>query len=181
MDIFNEQLVTRKKSPTEKMYKYGIIALAVMLIIMLIVFVTLPLISSGLYAFLIFIPLFGCVGVYFLAKKLYGALDIEFEYALTNGQFDVDKIINRTDRSRLVSFDCVDIDGFGKYTSDVKTDGYKTRIFAANADSENLYYFTVKTAKTGNTILVIEPNEKMIEGIKRCIPRQIYVDVFGRN
>ena len=180
MDIFNEQLVTRKKSSVEKMYKYGIIALAAMLIFILLVFVTLPLVGR-FYAFLMFIPLFGCLGVYFLAKKLYGALDIEFEDALTNGQFDVDKIVNRTDRTRLVSFDCADIEKFGKYTSDIKTDGYKTRIIAANADSENLYYFTVKTTKTGNTILIIEPNEKMLEGIKLCIPRQIYFDVFGRN
>ena len=113
MDIFKEQLVTRKKSPAEKMYKYGIIALAAMLIFILLVFVTLPLIGK-FYAFLMFIPLFGCLGVYFLAKKLYGALDIEFEYALTNGQFEVDKIVNRTDRTRLVSFDCADIQKFGK-------------------------------------------------------------------
>lgn len=180
MDIFNEQLVTRKKSAMESAYKYGVFACAALLIFILTTVGTMFFMGKP-YAVFIFIPYMGAVGVYYLAKKLYGALDIEFEYCLTNGQFDVDKIINRNDRSRMITFECKDIDTFAKYDSSVKLDSYSTRIFAANADSENLYYFVTKANESGKTIIVIEPNEKMLEGIKRCIPRNIYFDVFGRN
>ncbi len=180
MDIFNEQLVTRKKSPAESFYKYGIIAIAALLIFLLVFFFA-PFFIGKAIAVFIFIPLAAALGVFYLAKKMYGALDIEFEYALTNGQFDVDKIINRTDRTRLITFDCAEIEIFDKYDSKISTDSFKTRIFAANADSENLYYFSVKTKTTGKAIVVIEPNEKMLNGIKRSIPRQMYLDVFGRD
>lgn len=180
MDIFNEQLVTRRKSPAECAYKYGVILIAVLLIFLL-VFGVAPYFIGRIYAFVICVPLLASAGVFYLAKKYYGALDIEFEYSLTNGQFDVDKIMNRTDRKRLITFECAEIDNFNKYDTKTNTDGYKTRIFAANADSDNLYYFVVNTKATGKTIVIIEPNEKMIEGIKRCIPRQMYFDVLGRN
>lgn len=180
MDLFNEQLVTRRKSPFESMFKYGVILAAVMLIFML-VFFGIVFFTGKVYAVFIFIPFFAAVGVFYLAKRFYGALDIEFEYSLTNGQFDVDKITNRSDRKRLITFECSEIENFGKYDSSIKTDGYKTRIFAANADCDDLYYFSFNTQATGKTIVVIEPNEKMLDGIKRCIPRNIYFDVFGRN
>ncbi len=180
MDLFNEQLVERRKSPIESMYKYGVILSAGLLMVLLVVF-GMGFFFGQPYALFIFIPFFAALGVFYLAKKIYGALDIEFEYSLTNGQFDVDKIVNRNERKRLITFDCIEIEGFDKYDGNVKTDMYKTRIFAANADSENLYYFSVNTQSTGKTIIVIEPNEKMLEGIKRCIPRNIYFDVFGRN
>ncbi|MBQ2815293.1 MAG: hypothetical protein IJE65_01315 [Clostridia bacterium] len=180
MDIFNEQLVLRKKSPVESAFKYGVFACAALLIFILVVFGSLFFMGKA-YAVFVFVPYMAAVGVYYLAKKWYGALDIEFEYSLTNGQFDVDKIINRSDRSRMITFECKDIDTFAKYDSSVKVDLYNTRIFAANADSENLYYFVIKANESGKTIVVIEPNEKMLEGIKRSIPRNIYFDVFGRN
>ena len=180
MDIFNEQIVVRKKSPSESAYKYGVIACAALLIFILVTFGTLFFMGKA-YAVFIFVPYIAAVGVYYLAKKMYGALDIEFEYCLTNGQFDVDKIINRSDRSRMITFECKDIDTIAKYDSSVNLDSFNTRIFAANSDSENLYYFVIKANDSGKTIVIIEPNEKMLEGIKRCIPRNIYFDVFGRN
>ena len=83
MDIFNEQLVTRKKSAMESAYKYGVFACAALLIFILITVGTMFFMGKP-YAVFIFIPYMGAVGVYYLAKKLYGALDIEFEEPATS-------------------------------------------------------------------------------------------------
>ncbi len=180
MDVFCEQLVLRKKSAAESIYKYGVIALAAMLIVFLVVFGVTFFAGSAL-GVLIFIPLLAAVGVFYLAKKMYGALDIEFEYSLTNGQFDIDKIINRNDRKRMITFECAEVERFDKFDSSVSTDNYSTRIFAANADSDSLYYFVVNSQDNGKTIVIIEPNEKVLNGIKHAIPRQMSIEVFGRN
>ena len=55
MDIFNEQLVLRKKSPVESAFKYGVFACAALLIFILVVFGSLFFMGKA-YAVFVFVP-----------------------------------------------------------------------------------------------------------------------------
>ena len=45
---------------------------------------------------------------------------------------------------------------------------------------ENAWYILARTPKYGRTLLVFSPDEKVLDGIKAGLPRQLRIDVFGR-
>ncbi len=172
LDVFVEQLVRRENKPLEKFIRVALYAVCgLMAGFTLIFFVNF---AGGT---LLPLSLLVAAGLLYLAYFVGGQLNIEFEYILTNGTFDVDAIINMRKRRRLISFECKNLESFAKYDKnhDYRCNGV---IFAANEDSENLYCMTVNTKSKGKALLVIEPNEKMIEGLKRSLPRQLWINVL---
>ena len=85
MDTFFEQIITIKKGIKETLSFLGIWFLAIFLCLILL-FVKIPVISS-FSALLV-------LGILFGAYKLCAFLNIEYEYIITNGVMDIDKIIN---------------------------------------------------------------------------------------
>ena len=59
-------------------------------------------------------------------------MNLEFEYAATNGDLTVDKIIHRRKRKRVINLDSKDIETMGKYkAADHAQKRYDKRINAA--------------------------------------------------
>ena len=178
MDVFFEQIVVRKPSNAGKIIKlltivFGIVAVLIMLTISF-------LNIFGAFSF-IFLPLaFGtAVLLYFSVRNTY----IEYEYSLTNGSLDIDKIKGKRKRERIVSVECSNFEEFGEYNKQVE-DRMKNRdfggfVFAANRDSDNLLYAVSKHKRLGTVMIIIEPNEKVRTGLKKFIPRQVQGDVLG--
>ena len=48
-------------------------------------------------------------------------------------------------------------------------------IMAANENSDKLFYFTYDS-KTGKQTIVLQPNEQMLERLKRFIPRSVTIN-----
>ncbi len=114
-DVFYEQLYSRKKTFKE----YGIQAL--------IFIVTIGL-SMAVFMFCIAsIRNFGlmigtlCIGIIvYFGYKLFMRLDIEYEYIYLNGEIDVDKIICKSERSRLLTVKAANFEQFGEYNAATK-------------------------------------------------------------
>lgn len=105
MDNFYEQFVGRKDSKLYNcinalVYIFGIIALAFLLMAKLIGVIIFIIIALGI----------------FLAKKM---LYTEYEYSFTNGEIDIDKIIDRTKRKTSANFHIKDIEIMAKSDSDI--------------------------------------------------------------
>ena len=99
MDSFYEQLVTTYKTGVYKftgILPYVFIPIGIIFFLMGAVSMVLAVIG------IIFIA--GGAAAYFLKKYLY----VEFEYVFTNGEIDIDKIINVNSRKRVKSFDIKD-------------------------------------------------------------------------
>lgn len=171
LDVFVEQLVTRYMKKSEFILKMALFAVCGLFsgVILLLAFYNMMLFP--LFALLI-------AGAIYLAYFLGGRFNIEFEYCLTNDTFDVDTVINMKSRKRIASFDCKNVEDFGKFDPDRNYNAAKT-ILAANEDAEQLYYFLYNSKEDGKILLIIEPNEKMIKGLRRCLPRQLTYKVFG--
>ncbi len=175
MDVFVEQIIRLKRTPAVKLLQIFIILFAVG--ICLLTYISL---SFSRFAYL---TLLVCIAVLFAAWKLIGRYYIEFEYALTNGLIDIDKITNAKKRKRLLATECKYIEAYGKY--DAKTHSgknYRQRIFAANPNSANLFCFICSQEGKGTTLVVLEPNEKFMEALRMFLPkRAVNLDADNRN
>ncbi len=164
-DVFNEQLVARRPNQKDLLQKIGIGAACAVLIF-------LATIVPALMSFVVPIIAVVIVGVVFLFRRY----NIEYEYVFTNGDLDIDKIINKSKRKNAIS---------------VSVRSFVTMVPVANKDYERevsnftkLYDFSSGTVKE-NTYAVIfdrdkehvkmifEPDEQMFKAIRNFIPRII--------
>ena len=169
-DVFVEQLVTRNMKKTEFMLKMALFAVCGLFagVVLLVGLFNPPLMAPLVLVI---------AGVIYLAYYVGGKFNVEFEYCLTNGLFDVDTIVNMKNRKRIADFECKQVVEFGKLDANRNYNCAKT-VFAANSDAENLYYFIYNSKEDGKILLVIEPNEKMLNGLKRCLPRQLTLNIL---
>ena len=103
MDIFLEHIVKRKKGGREFAVIIGVLlALLALLCVSMVLLLVFPAFSTILFliaAGLIF-------GAYWLITKQ----NVEYEYIVTNGDIDVDRIEHRRKRKRLMSVHCKTFD-----------------------------------------------------------------------
>ena len=172
-DVFYEQLYARKKTFRE----YAVQAL--------IFIVTIGL-SMAVFMFCIsYIPKFGlmlgtvCIGIIvYFGYKLFMRLDVEYEYIYLNGEIDVDKIICRSERSRLLTVKASNFEQFGEYNeaSKAKVDAYPVnkRFDVRSNKTDNLYYAVFNHKEYKKTLLIFEPDERIFEDMKRYMPRTVW-------
>lgn len=174
-DIFIEYMVKKRRSPTTALLK-------VLLVIGAIVISIAAMMFSGLLGPLSIISPLIAVGAIYGAYYLISGMNIEFEYSVTNGEIDIDKIVAQRKRRRLVSINMRSVEDFGRYkASEHESKQYADKIFACDApDSEDVYFCLTHTTK-GNTLVVFNANERMITGIKPFLPRPIMHRVFARH
>lgn len=103
MDVFVEQIVKKKMESKEKLTAVGI-AVAALALCCVIFFL-----SGYLMAFTLVLVAAAIFGAYWLITNL----NMEFEYAITNGDITVDKIIARRRRKRVVSIDAKEVEVMG--------------------------------------------------------------------
>ncbi|MBP5617654.1 MAG: hypothetical protein J6X61_00705 [Clostridia bacterium] len=167
MDLFVEQLVARKNRTVETVFRILmllIFGVAAGFCILIVVFQML-----GLFSFLAIIA---AAGIIYGAWYLNGRLNLEFEYCITNGDFDVDVITNKSSRKRVTAFECKNVESVSRYRKDAPYEG-RSVIFAANEDAPLLMAIDVLSKKNGRIVLVIEPNDDLYNVFKRCLPRSV--------
>ena len=103
MDIFKEQIIAIKPTAKTTLMKIMIYVISILLAFGCFLFSILRP-SLAFFAMLI-----GAAAVFF-GYKFASKLNIEYEYINTNGEIDVDCIINKRDRQRMATFNCTDIE-----------------------------------------------------------------------
>ncbi|MDR1892941.1 MAG: hypothetical protein LBQ48_08050 [Oscillospiraceae bacterium] len=172
MDTFFEQIVPMKKTGSQ-------LAAAVALWL-----------AAGLIAaasLLIFIGYVGVFAVVIAGGAGYGAwflsgnFSVEYEYSVTNGFFDIDRIVARRRRRRALSFECKDVEAIGKYNPvEHQNRNYQKRVIAGNVE-ENTWYLTFRHKEFGQTLVVFQPDGRVLEAVKKALPRLVAKDAFGWN
>lgn len=169
MDVFVEQIVKIRNSVPRIIAMILIILCSAVGATLLFMYSTAP----G-YTLLVL----GAGAVIWGAYKIVLLFFIEYEYIITNGTIDIDKITAKSSRSRIVSFDCKNILRGGKYSKDSKpvTDASETLVFC-NLDDQDIYYMLVDYSGK-KRLIVFAPNAKMRAAIKECVPRAMAKDLF---
>lgn len=165
MDIFCEQLVTIKNS----IAKYILIALISLCSLAL---------CAALFWFSMEYPLLILiiVGVIYGAIYLIKSLFVEYEYSITNSSVDIDKIIAKSRRKRVISFETKDIMRTAKI-NDAGITATADKVFICGNKGENAYYILAKKGAAKAAIL-IEPNEKFKTAVIESAPKNIRKDLF---
>lgn len=159
MDTYSEQLVKKTQTSSDNMKRTLIIVAGV-------------LIAAGLLCVTFVITPFALLVV---AAEIYGVywlitgMNIEYEYIVTNGALDIDKIISKRKRVNLLSIDVKDFEEFGKYE---ERDFSGTVVYAVGGEEE-LVCAVFNSRQYGETMLIFSPNEKIIKCIKTHLNRKI--------
>lgn len=176
MDHFYEQVVIKQNKTFNDIV--FVFANIVMVILGLLGFI---IVQSLLYNFQILALLLGlvCIGLAVLLFLKKGELRTEFEYTFTNGEIDFAKVFNNEKRKNLGSMKVQKLDAFGKVNSEnfrkfINTPGLKKRNWFLNREAELYYFYFVK--ENSKNIIVVEPDEMMVDYIKKYLPRGVYRD-----
>jgi len=166
MDTFFEQIISIKKNGKTIASVLGIWFLALLLCFLAFMFLSH---ISSIFVFLI-------AGIIYGAFKLSGLFNLEYEYIITNGTMDVDKIVNKSKRvkiltMRLRNFEIIAPILSDKYTNEFKA--LKTADCSANAKA-SATYFAVYSDDEGRKCLLFDPSNKMIEITQKYCPDKFF-------
>lgn len=162
MDVFCEYIVKVKKNPVE----LTISALGIILAVILL----------GFSLFFLFTPFSSFVllidaGVVYGAYILITHFNVEYEYILTNGDIDIDKIIAKRKRKRVLSFSTKEFEIVAPYK---QGENYTNLLDLGTRNYENAYYAVFSKDGQKKT-LVFNPPQKMIEAMKTYSPRTVHL------
>ncbi len=164
MDNFAEYMVKKRPDSHDNMKKTWIIILLVLLCAATIV---LTIIMH--FPFLLIITCGLIYGAYYLIT----GLSVEYEYAVTNGEMDVDKIIACRKRVHLVTADAAKFEAFGPLTEDTPPADERTLVLCADNTGENEYYADTETEAYGAVRIVFTPNQSVIDALEAHLSRQL--------
>lgn len=172
-DIYIEHMVKKKFDTKDKMICAALATLALVLTFVLF-FVSVAVIPalSTIVMLLIVAMWYGCYIL--ICRRM-----LEFEYLLTNSEMDIDKIIAKRRRKRVMSLDFKEADLIACVKDPAHNRVLETNsklIVDYSGDSE-LYdvYFADITVNGERNIVLFRPTEKMLEGIRRFNPRNVFI------
>jgi len=126
------------------------------------------------------IPAFSMVTTLLAFGALYGGyilitnMSVEYEYIVTNGEMDVDKIVAKRKRKRLLTVNARTFEKFGTYKeAEHANENYSNRVYACSDPRDPGCYYAVMTHQSlGRVLLVFTPNDRVLEFLKTYIPKQ---------
>ena len=174
MDIFVEQIVKKAQNGKDTAKKVLIV-------------VSMCLLAAILAFVMMFIPAFSGIALLLLLGVMYGGyylitgVDVEYEYIVTNGEIDIDKIIAKRKRSRLITGKVSSFEAFGKYENAPDIDSSVTIVNAVgtslSGEETEEWYADFTHASAGKVRLIISAEEKVVEAIRPFLPRQLKVNL----
>ncbi len=168
MDTFFEQIISIKKTGKTVAALIGI-WLAAFVVCFLLFF-------TGFFDMLTFLLI---AGVLYGAFKLSGLLNIEYEYIVTNGIMDIDKITNKSSRKRVLSFELQTVSRIEKYNpSLLNSVNSKDVLIACNQDDKDAYLMVSSTEGKGTNYLVFAPDERLRSAVVKFVPMFVANSAF---
>lgn len=154
LDIFEEQIVRRRYKAFDIFF------------ILLVIFLGLMIITGALL-FLFFLLPFVVIGVGYGAWWLITSRYVEFEYMVTNGDIDIDQITAKRRRNRLVSVAGRKIESLQPYNkAEMAGRKFDRKVMAiSDTFSDNLWCFTYRSKKNGHTLVVFEPEQRILDAL----------------
>lgn len=168
MDTFFEQIISIRKTGKTLAAVFGIWFAAFIVCALLYLF---PILGS--------LNLLLIVGALYGAYKLSTLFNIEYEYIITNGTMDVDKIINKSSRKRMLSFELSKVSRLEKYNPGLLNNiNVKDVVFACDQNDENAYFMVAEKEGKGASYLVFSPDDRIKEAAVKFIPKFIANSAF---
>lgn len=175
MDRFSEQLVPKMSTGKDMFLRGCLIAAAMALIGAMVFFLGL---IFGMW--LIVLCLSGMV-IWGLVWLIQGTM-IEYEYIVTNDDLDIDKIIGRRKRKRLITVSLSGAKSIEAYSSGSEIDAGVT-VMAHDQTGVDMYCFICETKEYGDVAIIFNPDRRtlfnMIGGFSPAI-RTKYSELYEK-
>ena len=172
MDIFTEYMVKKKKTVQDYLVMTAISVFGTLLVLVLFVLLMgiIPQIAS--------LGLLVIAGIGYGIYWLITSFNLEFEYSMVNYEIDVDKIINVRRRKRLTTVNIRGLEAFGtangnrhEFESYLKNSNTE-KIYACRDKNDGNVFYAVYQEKEKQKMLLFNPNEKMLDTIKKLNPQK---------
>ncbi len=112
------------------------------------------------------------VGILALGIWLLSGVNVEYEYIITNNEMDIDKIIGRRKRKRMITVDISKATEFGTFPSEEEVDADAT-VHATSGVEKDAHYLLVEHSGYGTVKVIFNPNERMREAIVQELPNAL--------
>lgn len=152
MDTYSEQLVKKTPTSSDGMKKIAVFGCGIALTAILV------FLAFTVTTFILFAVALVIYGIYWLLT----GMNIEYEYIVTNGSIDIDKIISQRKRVTLLSVDVKDFTEFDTYDNQP----FDGTVYHAVGGECPLMYADFPDSQNGTSRLVFAPDEKTLECIK---------------
>lgn len=162
---FVEQLVEKKPTQADFLFRIAM-------------FIAAGIISVVAYALLDVYGTLFAAGAFYLAWRLSTRRNIEYEYAVTEGELDVDIIFARRSRKKMVSLKAKELESFGvmdnSNKSEYESGNIKKKFWACSGQSDSTVYFCVfHLNNVGKSVLFFEPNSEVYKAMRLYNPHKI--------
>lgn len=160
-DIFVEEMVVRRKTVVNLLLSVLIVAAAAVLSV--VIWLTVPFINSVLILLVLFAAYLGIKFQY-----------MEYEYSFTNGDLDVDKIMAKRKRTRVLEIGQKQIRVMAPYTAEYEseTKGYQVSEvmdFSASKNAAGRWFFIYEKKSGGYGFVVLQPSKRLREAMGRYL------------
>lgn len=180
MDVFMEYMVKKQKDGKDMAVIGGIVALG--LFITLAVFYLILYFGAQGVSFAFSLGFILVVFMWYGAWVLITRRNIEWEYILTNSALDIDKIMAKKGRKRVLSVDLADAALIANIEDNDHNHAYKnahdsgTKImdFTGSKTFNDVYFIDIQVDGERRLVL-FQPTSKMISEIKKFNPRNVFM------
>ncbi|MCL2321266.1 MAG: DUF6106 family protein [Oscillospiraceae bacterium] len=165
MDYFYEQLVTVKKSATYTIVKYATFVFAAIALVAIMSLNVTGFITGGIFALF-------AAACFFLKQKLY----VEYEYVITNGSVDIDKIIEAGKRKKVIEFNIKDAELIAMEDSEeakMFPNKPQKKLDCTTNGNKNKVYVAFLTMGEERCTIRFTPDEKFLDISFRYNPRGV--------
>lgn len=166
-DLYAECLVKREKNGKDLMIKGGSIALIVIM----------AWISIFAFVFLLPVTIVAAVLIYFF---VFPRTDVEYEYLYVNGELDVDIVMAKKKRKKAQTFDLNQTDVMAPLNSrrlEYYNNNSRLKVLDYSSGNENAKrYGMITKANQQNCKVILEPDETMVEMMKKTAPSKVFTD-----
>lgn len=174
MEGFNEQVVKRVKKPKQLIIK----------ILSIVLLITVPLICCILAyvitPYMIYVGFFLLLAGIYIVWYVFTSQRVEFEYSVVGDELDISKVISLRKRKVICKVPIREIEKLNKGEKSIRNINFAKNFVAASDvdDSENNYYAVFNSVAYGKCLLVFNPNEQILQGMKRYLNKEIVLDLF---
>lgn len=170
MDYFFETIVKHQKTGKEYLKELGFFVGGILGAIVIFILTALMRLHV--------IGVAGSMACLFFALRAIVFHKWEYEYTVTAGSVDIDKIIAQRKRQRMISFDCRDCeiiapmhcgDYFSAYSDLPQKDFTAYKEHPAN-------YFAVLERSGMRTCILFQPTEDMVHAFRKYNPQKVFIE-----
>ena len=176
MDIFPEQVVKHDKTAKNLFIK-------IIAVILLFLVPMACLLLARIITYFVMVGFFLFLGGIYIVWWIFKSQKVEFEYSVNGDTLNIAKIIAMRRRKKVCTVPIKEIMSMEVGDKNVKNRRFRKMYFAAKNERyfDTNTYAVFKNPLYGNCLLVFNPNESILNGLKPYLKRDIVVKLFYKR